>query len=354
MKKDNSSEFRSQTITKLNFSFHQIADLSFLFDSNNIAKLDLAYNQISDLSPLTHLTKLTQLNLTSNQIFDLTPLSSLTDLEILYLSGNQISDLTPLLALKKLIFLDLTENLVSDISLLSSLTNLTVKIKNGKFTNISFENWLKYVFDHPVASEHDAIWYWDEDWGSGIISPLVTVAHITRTFENSHEVLKPFSDAQLNQGFWFLVSNSCSDQMLAIQDDSVPEQNLQRCIRSIFTLFEQCFARRCSPHLSHIDEPNANPLNSICYMWWDIFPWYGCPTRATHRHIDAEFLHIMQKILYLDSDACRESALHGLGHWQHSYPDRVVEIIDEFLVKKPNIRSELKQYATYARMGCVQ
>ena len=34
------------------------------------------------------------------------------------------------------------------------------------------------------------------------------------------------------------------------------------------------FAPRCSAHLSHLDrgEMIAGPLNTLCYMWWDILP----------------------------------------------------------------------------------
>jgi len=58
--------------------------------------------------------------------------------------------------------------------------------------------------------------------------------------------------------------------------------------------------------------------------------------------------------LELDHIACQESALHGLGHWAHSYPERVEKIVDEFLTHNENLRPELKQYALQARSGKVQ
>lgn len=325
---------------------------SSAFNPNSITEIDLSYNQISNLSWLSNLTDINKLDLSYNQISDLSALSSLKNLNILYLNGNQVYDFSPLLSLTKLTFLDLSGNPISDLSLLSTLSNLTIKVKEGQLTDITFENWLKYVFDHPSASDTDQVWYWDGDWASGIIQPAVIVAHIIRAFENSNEVFKPFSDAQLNQGFWFL--NSGSDQMSALLDNNVPCDDLQRCIRAIFTLFEQCFAKKCSPHLGHLDEPNANPLNSACYMWWDLFPWYAHPNTPTRCKMDEEFLNVMQKTLYLDSDACRESALHGLGHWALSYPQKVAAIIDEFLVQNPNIRPQLQEYASNARVGYVQ
>jgi len=61
----------------------------------------------------------------------------------------------------------------------------------------------------------------------------------------------------------------------------------------------------------------------------------------------------MKKILALDSVACQESALHGLGHWHSLQPDRVESIVDGFLAAHPTTRRELVTYARSARCGCV-
>ena len=61
----------------------------------------------------------------------------------------------------------------------------------------------------------------------------------------------------------------------------------------------------------------------------------------------------MENILKLDSLACQESALHGLGHWQHRYSQTVEKIIAEFITRQPNLRPELWSYAQSARTGCV-
>ena len=141
----------------------------------------------------------------------------------------------------------------------------------------------------------------------------------------------------------------------ALEDDSVLQGALwrdrKRGLRSLYTLFEQCFARRCSPHLSHLDEPGANLLNVLCYMWWDIYPAHYTSSQNVEEH--EILLGVMEKVLRMDSDACRESALHGLGHWQMGYPERVRATIDEFLARNQAIRPELKHYALQARQGQV-
>jgi len=219
--------------------------------------------------------------------------------------------------------------------------------------NLSFEGWLTYVFDHPVPEGDAKAWYWDFDRDEWHEDPADAIRFVTQAFEHAAEVFQPYSDAQLNQGLWFIVSSSCSNHMLALLDASVPWPAQQRCITSIHQLYEQCFAKRCSPHLSHLNEPGANPLNLVCYMWWDIMPIYGHPDDPIWKEMDEDILRVMESTLQLDSIPCRESALHGLGHWQHHYPERVGEIINNFSISQRELPEKLKAYMINAYTGNV-
>jgi len=58
--------------------------------------------------------------------------------------------------------------------------------------------WIAHVFDHPVE---DPAWHWALDapaWQGGSEQTAVFIAE---TFERSGELLAPFTDAQLEQGF---------------------------------------------------------------------------------------------------------------------------------------------------------
>jgi hypothetical protein len=219
-------------------------------------------------------------------------------------------------------------------------------------TSLTFEEWLIYVFDRPVDNSR-LEWYWhsETNWWRG--SNAQITQFVTQAFENAGTLFEPYSDAQLNQGLWFIASNGCSDYMFALLDASLPWSARQRCVRSMHTLFAECFARRCTPHLSHLDEPGASPLNMACYMWWDILPLAAQPNHPDQTGLDREVLEVMESTLRLDSVACQESALHGLGHWQRFYPQRVGEIIDAFLQSQKNLREELRTYAVSAGRGCV-
>lgn len=219
--------------------------------------------------------------------------------------------------------------------------------------DLTFEGWLTHVFDHPVPLENRQAWYWDTDRDWWDENAADSIRFMTRAFEHAALVFEPYSDAQLNQGLWFIASNACSNHMFGLLAEDAPWSERERCVYAIHQLFEQCFARRCSPHLSHVDEPGANPLNLVCYMWWDLIPIYGKPDEPQRVALDAAILQVMESTLQLDSIACREAALHGLGHWQHEYPERVGAIIDAFSMSRPDLPEKLHAYMINAYTGYV-
>ena len=214
----------------------------------------------------------------------------------------------------------------------------------------AFADWLRKVFDHPVQ---DPEWYWDENTDTSEPAPEATVAFLTRLFEDPEPVLAPYTDAQINQGLWYLASHSCSNHACRLVLPDVPWPQRRRGIRSVATLFEKLFARRCTDHLLHLDEAGANPLNSVCYIWWDTFAACGRPVDADQADVAAELIAVMVKTLALDSLACQESALHGLGHWQLHHSEAVRPAIEEFL-EREDVRPELRTYAEHAWHGYVQ
>jgi len=220
----------------------------------------------------------------------------------------------------------------------------------GALESLSFEDWVTHVFDHDVT---DPQWYFEPDAPFWAAPAGLTLAHMTRLFEDPRAYLSTYDDERLNQGFWYLVSNAGSNHMFALTDTSAPLAARIRCVESFAPLFRELFAARCSTHLSHLSPLEVNPLNGACYMWWDIIPFTGAPHDPEHRELDAAALSVMETILSLASVACQESALHGLGHWCSSYPDRVGAIIDHALARAHGWPPALTAYAQSARRGCV-
>jgi len=133
----------------------------------------------------------------------------------------------------------------------------------------------------------------------------------------------------------------------------VPWPQRQRCLRAMVPLYAQIFNARCTPALGHLEEQPANPLNLVCYMWWDILPVAGQPEMPARRPFDDECLQVMAATLALPNEACQESALHGLGHWANAYPQPVAAIINAYLKREGEIRAPLKAYGQAALSGCV-
>jgi hypothetical protein len=215
----------------------------------------------------------------------------------------------------------------------------------------SFAAWVRHLFDHPAT---DPQWFADPDAPYWIGTPELTITWVIRLLEDPLPWLSKYSDAQLGQGFWYLVSNGASDCMMVLPDATVPLRDRVRCVRAFATVFRRIFALRCTPHLSHRDEPGCGPLNGAAYMWWDLLPLAAAPGDPARRDLDRAALDVMAEILSLDAIACQESALHGLGHWHAAYPRDVERTIDRFLTTRPHDRPDLLAYARSARGGCVQ
>ncbi|HMO63929.1 MAG TPA: hypothetical protein PKE47_01660 [Verrucomicrobiota bacterium] len=222
-----------------------------------------------------------------------------------------------------------------------------------RLTDASFEEWIEFVFARLVT---EPAWYWEDDADEWQGTPERTAELLAETFERSGEVLEPFDDAQVNQGLWMLAGESHGFAR-CVSDAAVPWLKRAAVLEGIFTLYRDCLAVRCTNHLSHLDvpaeTPATSPLNAVGYMWWDIFPVAAEPEDPACRERDQLILSVLERTLDLPHDACREAALHGLGHWERAYPERVHDAIDRFIWGNRKIPAALRNYAYAARHGDV-
>lgn len=218
----------------------------------------------------------------------------------------------------------------------------------------TFAQWVDAIFDHPVT---DPAWYWERDADTCEEVDEVNAAYLAQLFVKSDDILRRFDDAQVNQGLNVIANPSCSSHAFSVVHDDAPWPVRRRAIRAISDLYARCFATRCTETLGHTDEA-CGPLNYICYMWWDVFPAWpdpAVPARSSQEEAQAgEYLLVMERCLTIPHDACAEGALHGLGHWHETFPDRVESIVDHFLAERRGLRPELIDYARRARRGGVQ
>lgn len=201
---------------------------------------------------------------------------------------------------------------------------------------LKFEDWCYYVF---TSSDPP-----DEVYQLGDVQ---TLTYATRAFENARQVFAPFSDDEIRDGLWSFASEW---GLHGLADMSIDYDLRLRCVQSIYTLYTDLFMVRCEPYLSAMRQDEPNRLNTLCYMWWDIFPFYG--NLSGDERKPNEFLPLLERILSLDHIACQESALHGLGHMSANRTE-IERMIDAYLKRNTHISESLRNYALSARGGCV-
>ncbi|CAN1534128.1 hypothetical protein MCEMSE15_01506 [Fimbriimonadaceae bacterium] len=231
-------------------------------------------------------------------------------------------------------------------------------------TEISFEAWISHIFDHD-----DPDWHWKADgplWDEEA-EPQRTLEFLNRLFESPEFLLSRFSADQIGAGLNCLANPGCSSYGFVFLQHSLPIEERTRCLKNIATIYETVLAKICM-QTTHHDEKSWKPGHTVadyvCYMFWDVFPMFGRTRNHQiytddvkqnldeHCQIEAACLDAMERTLAIDHIACQEGALHGLGHWQMFYPERVVPIIDRYLASNL-AKPELTNYAQNARTGSV-
>jgi hypothetical protein len=219
-------------------------------------------------------------------------------------------------------------------------------------TDLPFDAWIEHAFGREVRIGRNA-WFFDQDCDWWDPPAPLAVAHITRLFHDPVPPLQWFAEAQIAQGLTYLFSISATGGKDWLSDPTTPLKQRLACVRSILPLFERLFAPRCSDALSHLSEAPAGTLNVVCYMWWDEFIAIAHPDDRHFQTLREAALEVMEKTLRLNSAACQEAVLHGLGHWHRQFPARTAEIIDAYLGANSQLDPRLASYARSARSGCV-
>jgi hypothetical protein len=207
---------------------------------------------------------------------------------------------------------------------------------------------LKYAFDHEVTDKLPQ-WHFTEDAPLFEASGDEMTELISQTFLRAGKDLTQYTDAQVDQGIWHLVSSSGSDFMSALADSEIPLPKRLEAIENVFYLYSDCFAKRCAEILAHLSE-DGPPLNSSCYMFWDLCRFSNLEDMLGTKETQDTVLNVLERTLTIEHRACREGALHGLGHIANSCPENVREIIDGFLSKN-KLDDKLVAYALKAREG---
>ncbi|MEO6256021.1 MAG: hypothetical protein ABIO69_04360 [Sphingomicrobium sp.] len=224
----------------------------------------------------------------------------------------------------------------------------------AELTNLTFEQWIAHAFDHPVVSGQPE-WYWDDDLDFWAAEPRQATDYLTRLFTGGDELLRPFSNDQIAHGLNYLVNTSVGMHP-DLSNWSVPATERAALWDAVFRLFRDVLRPRALPVLGHLSEHGcSDPLTMRTYMWWEGFPATSTPGDPDQAMLVAAEMRCLENVLGLDSVACAEAALHGLGHWagDPTGGPLAVAIIDAFLASARSARPELLAYARAARSGCI-
>ena len=203
----------------------------------------------------------------------------------------------------------------------------------------------------------DPPWHWDDDfdddefWYSNGFDERSTLSFFTKLLLDPSP-LDAYNRDQVAQGLWFLLGDSTpGGPQKAVFESSLSLNDRIACVEAIVPFFRDWVIPQ-TPSSIH-DEGSGDSLTGTIFMWWDVFASRGS-SDPSERPIDLACLQVMQEILMMYLSICRESALHGLGHWHESYPEAVERIIGEFLDREVAIEPDLRRYALQAQEGSVQ
>lgn len=221
--------------------------------------------------------------------------------------------------------------------------------------DLSYEEWVRFVFDHPVLSPQ---WWWQEpesgylqEWDDAAHPPR-TLAYLTRLFQNPVELIDRLTRRQIDQGLNFLVSSSCSSHMSVLTNPKLPWAARRACFDAMIPLYAKLMSAVYEDDLGHTEYGPGDPERPTfaCYMWWDVIALHGGMDHPDRDRINDAVLHVFEQVLKLKSEACLESVLHGLGHWYDELPDHTESIIRQFMTRT-DISETLRSYAEDAAEG---
>lgn len=219
-----------------------------------------------------------------------------------------------------------------------------------------FEQWVKWIFDHPVVEPR--WWFqleaYDEQSAlNETRDPDKTLDRMTRLFQSPLALLSDYSHQQIDQGFTFLVSASCSSHMDVLLDSGLPWKVRSECVDAMSLLYKNLMGPIYKNTLGHCIV-GSDTNNHACYIWWDAI-CFDCKTAHANRdQLNESVMLVCERVLRECSwESCLESALHGLGHWSMCFPKRVRNTIASFL-KSRQISAELKSYAQMCARGAIE
>ncbi len=228
---------------------------------------------------------------------------------------------------------------------------------------MEYDEWIDGLFNRRQRNQFEL--EWEEDWVSKVdsLSSSEILGLIAKTFTKAGEYLRRFPDTQIALGLKYVTTEGGGD-LRKIYDVGVTTSERLAVINSIYILFRDCLAFRCSD----CSEETGDDLDTYAYMFWDAGS--SCIYSIVHSKIDDKeelieaILNVLEKTLTIPNAMCQQAAIHGLGHAKMSIKSNIrgknrtnwLERIDEMLCRYclSTTDEPLKVYAYQARTGAIQ
>ncbi len=172
-----------------------------------------------------------------------------------------------------------------------------MSINLSKYT---FDEWLDFIFKHPVVTLLPFSWSFEEEWQYECESKIL-ITYMIRLFREPEVLVTRYSYPEIDQGFWFIPGPN--GFIWAILDEHVEWVKREECIDSIQDLFSRLFSK--------------HPIETSGYMWWDSFISYCVYNEKdleTEVHVLEAVLVVLKKISCQNFQVSVDSAKHGIGH----------------------------------------
>lgn len=172
------------------------------------------------------------------------------------------------------------------------------------------------------------------------------------TMRRSGADLAKYSNAVLGGGLSIILDAAVSDISHAVRRAAVAKERKVNAVSGLRVLYDEILTPRAKPFLGHLSEAGNDRLSYVCYMLWDVTGLAHWAERDEADAVPQAILEVLEHALASPNDAVIESGLHGLGHLVS--PKRAKAAVDTLLVRRPDLRLELKRYAEACSLGCIQ
>jgi hypothetical protein len=227
----------------------------------------------------------------------------------------------------------------------------------------AFDAWVHYCFTQGYANFQDRSHLSDEQALELETrydpDPVTLAGYLTRLFRSPTFLGDRYTPDQLADGTWYTFGVA-TQWFSAATRPPVPADAQLDLYASVATLYTQLYDKRCGYNGKEPDTDLSGTvrLDTAVYMIWDMDGGIDTPLMFP----DKKRLHLLEPGFALlrtilttcRTAACRQSALHALGHLAPYQPARVHPIIDAFLKSRSPAPPWLRDYARQAREGLVQ